>query len=609
MSDLTITYNGNRVPPSGTGPIPYVSMAEEVISYGDRWGLANKITLAGQITGNDFNALYTAQTGLTNVFASSYKTLKVFEAADDSLSFNEIYAFSGCQIQDISFDRNGYNKVVGYSVQLLSYPSGLTGYFSGTYGILEPRDEIKITEGVDGFNTITHSVSAKGFVISTVDSAITNVQNYVATRTGAARVLSCPPISGIENPDGFSPVLINLTENLDRLSLLYSVEETYRFKSATGDTESAARYNFNNYYLTSYTTNVSSGAGEDFVTANIQGEIRAGVTGATGAALISGLTYQLSGLNPYAVISGKYGSPNGFSFCKDPIELSLNEDLKSRKISFNISYDNLEFYGSANDKYAYNGCYFDPVISYSIDNLSNIVSVDVKGEIKCRGTQTNRYTNSLVYLGELMKTGTSAVAPRIYDFANDFYTVFFNNTVFALNGLPNNVVVDANPFLGTVSVSCTFDNKDRFQSLGTSDFSLDYLPYNTVYSYASSCNDSIRHLAVDVNIQKREKASIDITLNSPTDSEYALLTKKDTIISNFQTYFVKPLLQNQVTLDTLQEETSSFVISNSPNNGTSLTSDKNTSTVEANKTYSFELSPTLKSNRRIIKSTGSTGNI
>ena len=62
----------------------------------------------------------------------------------------------------------------------------------------------------------------------------------------------------------------------------------------------------------SYSTSLTSGAGDDFVTASIQGEIKAGITGANGDALISNLINELSGLNPYAIISGKYGSPNNF---------------------------------------------------------------------------------------------------------------------------------------------------------------------------------------------------------------------------------------------------------------------------------------------------------
>lgn len=201
MSDIEIQYNGKRVPVSGFGPTPYLSLNNEVISYGDRWGIANRITLNGQITGWDFDAVYSGQTGLVDIFSSSFKTLKVYEGPDDSTSFvgfNEIYAFSGCSVEGITFNNSNYHKVVEYSVELLSYPSGLTGYFTGAYGVLDPKDEIRISEGNDGFGTIEHTVEARGFYTTSIDTAINNARNYVASRTGISRVISAPELRLVE---------------------------------------------------------------------------------------------------------------------------------------------------------------------------------------------------------------------------------------------------------------------------------------------------------------------------------------------------------------------------------------------------------------------------
>jgi hypothetical protein len=118
--------------------------------------------------------------------------------------------------------------------------------------------------------------------------------------------LTTQAISGIQFSGAIStPVLISFSENLDRLNLLYSVQETYKFKLFTGDTEAQNNYNFNNYYLTSYSTNLSSGAGDDFVTASIQGEIKAGITGNNDATLIAELTSQLASLDPFRTIFAK----------------------------------------------------------------------------------------------------------------------------------------------------------------------------------------------------------------------------------------------------------------------------------------------------------------
>ena len=604
MSDVIIKYNNKRIPVSGTGPTPYISIADDVISYGNRWGISQRIVLNGVITGNSFNDLYTAQTGLVDIFSSSYKTLKVLEGADDTEPTSEAFAFSGCSVQNVSFDNAPYNKVVGYSVELLSYPSGLTGFFSGNYGILDPRDEITINPGNDGIGTVTHSVSARGFVINTIDDAINNVKSYVSSRTGVSRILTLPLVSGMDNSGAFTPVLVSLSENLDRLALSYSIEESYRFKTISGDSESAQNYSFNNYNIVSYSTNLTSGAGDDFVTASIQGEIKAGITGATGDVLISGLINELSGLNPYAVISGKYGSPNGFKFCEDPIQVTINEDRKARKVSFNISYDNLEFYNSPNDQTVFSGCYLDMNISHSIDDLSFIDTLEVKGDVKCRGSVSNKYANSLAYITELLAGGT----PSLYNLVNSYYTGYHGATPkFTLNSQPVSLQVDANPLLGTVSISAAYDNKDRFLGLVSSDYSIEYTPTNTTFNYGFSCNNSLRHIAVDMNTLKREKVGINLVVGKPSTSEYTLLGNKDTLISAFKEYFIKPLLKpdHRSTLDTLQEESSALSISNSNLSATtsnSATTNKFGSTVSANSIFSFALDPSQAENRNAIKS-------
>jgi hypothetical protein len=611
MSDVIITYNGNRIPASGTGPTPYISLNDDVFTFGDRWGLGTRISLNGLITGCAYGNLYSGQTGLVGLFSNSYKTLQVLESADDQNSYSPVYSFSGCSVDNISFSEAPYLNVVSYTVELTSYPSGLTGYFSGNYGVLDPKDEINISEGDDGFGTISRTVSARGFVTNSIDTAINNAKNYVAGRTGITSILEVSQISGFQNSGSFTPVLVQIAENLDRLSLTYSVEQTYRFKMISGDSDAKNNYSFNNYYLTTYSTSISSGAGDDFVSASIQGEIKAGITGATGDALVLELISQLSGLSPYSIISGKYGAPNSFDFCKDPIDFSVTQDLKARKINFNASYDNLDLYGTTNNKYVYSGCYLDATISHAIDELTKTTIIQVRGEIKARGSTSNRYYNTLEYLGVLMQEGSSASQPRLYDFANDYYTTYIGTSspIFALNTKPTNIVINSNSILGTISVDVTYDNKDRFSGLTASDYNVSYEPYNTIFSYASSCNDSIKHLAVDMNVQKREKVSINLKIAGSGKSELTLINNAKALIEpdtagSFYNSFPKLLAVG----DSVQEEVSSLNVDNSSSK-TPLTSNQYGAEISLNKTYSYELIESEKNTRRIVKSAGNIGNI
>jgi hypothetical protein len=110
-----------------------------------------------------------------------------------------------------------------------------------------------------------------------------------------------------------------------------------------------------------------------------------------------------------------------------------------------------------------------------------------------------------------------------------------------------------------------------------------------------------------MNTLKREKAGINISLTKASTSESALLSNKDTLLSNFKQYFVKPLLEekNRPSLDTMQEESSSVSITNSNFSSTTsnvLTSNKYGSIVSANSVYSFALDPSQVVNRSVIKS-------
>ena len=239
-----------------------------------------------------------------------------------------------------------------------------------------------------------------------------------------------------------------------------------------------------------------------------------------------------------------------------------------------------------------------------VDDLSFIDTLEVKGDVKCRGSVSNKYANSLAYVTELLAGGT----PSLYNLVNSYYTGYHGATPkFTLNSQPVSLQVDANPLLGTVSISATYDNKDRFLGLVSSDYSIEYTPTNTTFNYGFSCNNSLRHIAVDMNTLKREKVGINLVVGKPSTSEYTLLGNKDTLISAFKEYFIKPLLKpdHRSTLDTLQEESSALSISNSNLSATtsnSATTNKFGSTVSANSIFSFALDPSQAENRNAIKS-------
>ena len=581
MSDVLVKYDNVTLPT----PTPYVSVNNEIIRYGTRFASVNKITLNGQITGTSFAALASGQSGLAAIFSTSYKKLEIFESGITGATF------SGCSFESISFDSSRYSRMVPYSIGLLSYPSG-----NSFFGILEPKDEIKISAGDDGFGTVSHSVSAKGFSTGNADTAINSAKNFVTGRSasGVAKIAAMSKLEG--STTGFAPVLVNVSENLNRLDLTYSLEKSYKFKLLSG----VLGYNFNNNFLTSYSTALSSGAGDDFVTATIQGEIKNSITG-TGAALLSGLYDQLSVLNPYYVVSGTYGSPNGLGFCADPITFSVTEDSGAKKINFNASYDNSAIFyatgANSNNSLIFSGCFFDAQLSCSTNELTKTSTITVKGDIKCRGSQTSRRDSASGYLAKLISQGTSNSEPRIYDFANSFYTGWLDDQtpLLALSLVPESLDVEINPLRGTTSVSAAFNNKDKLIPSGSSSYSIEYSPSNTTFIAGSSCNNSTGHLIVDLNVRKRERVSLDVSLSKSEQVESGLFGFKKYIYDQLVSGFILELCPG---LDGLQKESSSSSISDS----FGIANSRIGSTISASEIYSFVPSDAVLNDRKIIKS-------
>ena len=156
-------------------------------------------------------------------------------------------------------------------------------------------------------------------------------------------------------------------------------------------------------------------------------------------------------------------------------------------------------------------------------------------------------------------------------------------------------------------MSVSYDNKDRFLDLSVSDYSIEYTPTNTIFNYGFSCNNPLRHIAVDMNVLKREKTAINLSVSKPSTSESALLINKDTLMTSFKDNFIKLLLKDtdRSSLNTMQEESSTVSIANSNFSSTTsniLTTDKYGSTVSANSVFSFALDPAQAANRSVIKS-------
>ena len=313
---MTKIYFNNSDIFSGISPTPLVQLSEQPIRYGNYWGTSEVITLIGQITGkcDTFASLLNKQNTLISSLGAHFSKLEINEDG------NSIYSWPFTKVKSINFESAQYSQLLGYSIDFECYDSGK---FSGVYGVIEPRNQIAFSEAENGFITVTHSCSAVGIPTTTGGSnALTNAKNYVST------------ISGWNNISGFSPlfvsgaisqpILVNVSENINRLNNTYSIEETWSYDpSASGSG------------LFSYTTSINSGVADELLTVDLNGELNGGLRVG-----INNLRGQFDLINKYSLASGALSNFSSEALCTVPTSFNISENPNQNLISFSYVYDN-----------------------------------------------------------------------------------------------------------------------------------------------------------------------------------------------------------------------------------------------------------------------------
>lgn len=206
-----VKYNGQEI-----SPAPYVSRSLEPIDMGRRWGVAQNIELHGFLTGISGQSLIS---GLCGIFATGFKTLNIESEGDTGF-----YVAENCILDAISISPNpfytGCNQGIPYTVTLKSYvvPSG----------VIDISNEYSYSDNKDGTVGINRKISAKGLKTTSTD-AIDNAINFVSSLTGFNPIGYVSPIfidSGI-------PVLVSVSESVNRLDASYSVNETWKYEKSS----------------------------------------------------------------------------------------------------------------------------------------------------------------------------------------------------------------------------------------------------------------------------------------------------------------------------------------------------------------------------------------
>ncbi len=434
-----ILYNGID-PFSGIAGTPLVQMNEQFIKYGEQWGVKNTITLNGTITGscNYFSDLISGQNSLIQTFSRDFQSLQIVESG--AVIFDKPY----CVIRGINFADSQYLKLLPFSIQIDCYESG---FFSGTYGVLEPKNEFNLIEEKDRSIRIEHTVSCRGFNTSSNDSnALQNARNYINQYSGYGSQVS--PYF-IKLCSGITPSLINVSETIDRVVGTYGITETY-----IAEKEYASG-------VLRYVTTYDSGIQDGISTVSLNGTLktaknyppsilRARYSGfdifSAAVLAYSGCTNGQTNLNPYYLESG------------------ITEDQSARSLNFSIRYNNDV---TPNP-------YLDYKIDFQQDELTSITTARFDGTIKGRGELSQRWLAVQNFL-----SGVDPFAITYNEYVQDGYIYFLN---------PNATTqsITKNPFIAEINLSASYNDKLLPPSgLAYLDYTFDFTPAITKYSAIS----------------------------------------------------------------------------------------------------------------------------
>jgi hypothetical protein len=516
-------------------PTPYVSRDYENINYGgDIWGAAANITLNGQIylyegereglsviTGGDiykdranerFRLLNEKKNAIIAAFSNDFGKLTIItygENPDGTVDKGDVQGrkeiATGCVIQSVDFSDNGYGGLVDYTITLRAYE---LDSFQTKNKVLEPVDKFSFTEGEDGFIQLTHTISAKGFNTNSEDTdAFENAKIFVDSRKGLAN----KPTTALIGNTNATPVLLSVSENIDRFGGTHSVTENYRYHDDSS---------FDDGFLTRYTISKEKSVEGGITTVSIEGEIKSNKhdysfenstnSNLGDSATMDELRDQFEHINWKA----KCQTDSGVSeLNSDPVTFSTKEDERARVFTFNISFDNDTLYSEAlSAGFAKNNAYYDFTLSLQTNEATSISTVGLSGLIKSRGALNERNDNTEDLLADLIDSNYTKLKAEAQSFYLRMIQTKYPESDFALTTLPQSVSINKNKFNGTINLSLQFTDKNFYPSndIIDSDYQVSVTPAMNQYSSKPSCNTVGSYMIYDINANNREVVGISV---------------------------------------------------------------------------------------------------
>ena len=418
---------------------PQIERSTSNIIFGKKRGVKEHIILSGTIhienppQNCDYKSkLIEKRDKLINFFSEEYKNIQLKE--------NGVVIFEKdfCEIINISFDSSNYVKLLGYSVEIDCYDEELHNEF---FGIAEPVNSTTIQLNVDKIYKIDRSISASGKNLQT-QIADNNVTPQSSSLKNAIDFVNS--LSGEDNvrmPEGHENLKLHLiehSEKIDRIKNSYSITESYIADSLES--------NQNNGILRYSTQRDSDAFSYDEI--SISGDLKFGKN-----YNFASVRDRFKEIDLHQIVVDEF---NDTSIRDKIIECSITENEEKNEITFSARFSN-------ND--AHDDCFINEVVTYSINNSAEKVSISVSGKIEAIGPQETRWEKVNDYFRN-KSYDTNNFSSWINEQAQEQIDIIFQDIT--LNKEPLKNVVQENQNLGEINFEYEFSNDeivDNFKDL------------------------------------------------------------------------------------------------------------------------------------------------
>lgn len=492
-------------------PQPFVSSSEEMIEASGRLTVFKNITIDGQITGSSADELYKKRYNLITGLSKSYKQFLVIEDSSgiipktsslgttdahgnvdshywprkeayghnrtigDSRSsipaiqtgdsstipgVDVIVSGAYTKVDDIDFDSHQYfsdGGFIGYSVSMSCYnPED----FSTLYNITEPTETLDYSETEQNIIEISHKISAKGLNsrfedVGNSGNALINAKNWVKARTGdrgGQLWTELPPLL-MSGRNISNAVLMSQNESIDRMSATYSVDETWQYNPSGNTTDTSFQ---------KYSFAYASGATDDYISVDVELEVVGGLD-ADLATLrneipsVETIRGQATGAINYSALSTMHGS------------YKVKEDPDSRSINISVSFDNNTGDYDANPAGLGYKPWFDYEISMDQDDITNVSTISLNGDLKLRKNQLYTWSAFKSYFDDtITKT-------YLYELATGHFADL-NQENHDLNPNPSSYSITEKSGDPSISVNITFSDADWVTGYSDAGYSISQTP-------------------------------------------------------------------------------------------------------------------------------------